>query len=208
MANINHLLAAVGKVADAYAPYAPDPNDNDSLLNDNDPGSDDGDLNDDPRRYDPANDEAAEEHAEDEDQESDFRRRKPLGTVMLLQKLKDEAEVRFMTELEAENQAIVQRNAKLPPTREQQNRKRLTQLKLKTAKIQAELELDRQLKLEEKRYVEARMLQRKTNLTVAEKKAEAEDIRHSQIAFSTTCPEAHPDWRKQVAEEFRSKSVR
>jgi hypothetical protein len=207
MATLQHLIAALGKVADAYAPYAPDPNNSDSDLNDDDP-DDDGDHNDGLGSYYPADDEADKENADDDDQESDFRRRKALGTMMLLQKLEHEAELRFMTELEAENQAIVQRNAKLPPTREQQNRKRLTQLKLKTAKIQAELELDRQLKLEEKRYVEARMLQRKTNLTVAEKKAEAEDIRHSQIAFSTTCPEAHPDWRKQVAEEFRSKSVR
>jgi hypothetical protein len=126
---------------------------------------------------------------------------------MLLQKLEHEAELRFMTELEAENQAIVQRNAKLPPTREERNRKRLAPLKLKTAQIHGELELDRKLKLEEKRYVEARKLQRKANLTVAEK-AEAEDIRRSQIAFSTACPEAHPEWRKQAAEAFRAKSVK
>ena len=104
---------------------------------------------------------------------------------MLLQKLEHEAELRFMTELTAENQAIVQRNAKLPPTKQELNRKRLAQLKLKTAQIQDELEVDRQLKVEEKRFVGARMLQRKANMTVAEKKAEAENIRRGQMAFST-----------------------
>jgi hypothetical protein len=81
-------------------------------------------------------------------------------------------------------------------------------LKLKTAQIQDELELDRKLKLEVKRYVEARMLQRKANLTVAEKKAEAESVRRSQIAFSTACPEAHPEWRAIAKEEWRLKSVK
>jgi hypothetical protein len=103
MANLQHLIAALGKVADAYAPYAPEPNDDDSDLNDDDSGSDDGDPNDGPRSYDPADDEADKENAEDEDQESDFRRRKALGTVMLLHKLDREAEGRFITELKTEN---------------------------------------------------------------------------------------------------------
>lgn len=62
---------------------------------------------------------------------------------MLLQNLEHEVELRFMTEFKTENQAIVQRNAKLPPTKQELDRKRLAQLKLKTAQSQDELELDR-----------------------------------------------------------------
>lgn len=39
MATQQHLIAALGKVQDAYAPYAPHPNDDDSDLN-GDPGND------------------------------------------------------------------------------------------------------------------------------------------------------------------------
>jgi hypothetical protein len=130
-----------------------------------------------------------------------------MSAAMLLQKLEAEADARFGTEWKAKNQAIVQRMAKLPHSNEERKSNQLTQLKLKTAQIQNELELDRQLKLEEKRYVEARMLQRKANLTVAEKEAEAEDIRQGQISFSRVCREAHPEWRQIAAEEFRLKSV-
>jgi hypothetical protein len=198
---LNNLLAALREVA----ADTPDPNDDDSDWNEDDPAADGGDPNDDPRSYYP---DATDTDNAEEDEESDFRRRKPLGTVMLLHKLEREAEGRFITELKAENLAIVQRNAKLPPTKQELDHKRLAQLKLKTAQIEDELKLDRQLKLEEKRYAEARMLQRKASLTVADKKAEAESVRQGQITFSTACPEAHPDWRKQVAKEWRSKAVK
>jgi hypothetical protein len=132
-----------------------------------------------------------------------------MTATMLLQKLEAEADAMFRTEWKARNQRIVQRMAKLPPSKQEQDRNRLAQLKKKTAQIQDELELDRQLKLQEKRYVEARMLQRKANLTVAEKQAEAEKTRQFQISLSrTVSPEYHPDWRQIAAEEFRSKSGR
>jgi len=74
-------MAALGKVADAYAPYAPDPNDDDSDLNDDDPGNVDDDPLDDPRSY-----------PDDDDDENDFSKAKISSMVMLLQKLEDEAE--------------------------------------------------------------------------------------------------------------------
>jgi hypothetical protein len=84
MANLQHLITALGKVQDAYAPYAPDPNDDPDATDDpnGDPDNDDGDPLDDPRSYSPN-----EDTDEDEDQESDFRRRKPIGMVMLLERL-------------------------------------------------------------------------------------------------------------------------
>ncbi len=107
---------------------------------------------DDPRSYYP-DEHADKEDAEDEDgdDEDDFARPKPFRTVMLLQKLEAEAEATFNTEWKARNQEIVRRNAKLPPSKEKQNRNRLLQLKRKTAPIRDEFELDLQLKLEEKR---------------------------------------------------------
>jgi hypothetical protein len=209
MADLQKLIAALNAVSDAYQP---DPNDDPDSTDDpnDDPGNDDGDPSDDPRSYPDDEDDADKENAEDEDgdDENDFSRPKVFSTVMLLQKLENESDLRFGTEWKARNQEIVRRNARLPPSRQEQDRNRLAQLKLKTAQIHYQLELDRKVKLEEKRYLEARMLQRKANLTVAEKQAEAEVVRQGQISFSRICPEAHPDWREMAAKEFRSKSGR
>jgi hypothetical protein len=87
MANLQHLIVALGKVADAYAP---DPNDDPDASDkdpEDDPGNDDGDPLDDPRSYSPDDDEADRENAEDKDgdDEDDFSRPKIFSTVMLLQ---------------------------------------------------------------------------------------------------------------------------
>jgi hypothetical protein len=85
MANLQHLIAALGKVADAYAP---DPNDDPDASDkdpEDDPGNDDGDPLDDPRSYSPDEDEADRENAEDKDgdDEDDFSKPKVFSTVML-----------------------------------------------------------------------------------------------------------------------------
>src|ERR1700730_13197755 len=122
MANLQHLIAALGKVADAYAPYAPDPNDDpdasDKDPND-DPADDGGDPNDDSRNYSPDDDEADKENAEDKDgeDEDDFSKPKIFSTVTLLNKLENEADQRFITERKARNQEIVRRNTRPPLTK-------------------------------------------------------------------------------------------
>jgi hypothetical protein len=163
MANLQHLIAALGKVADAYAPYAPDPNDDpdasDKDPND-DPADDGGDPNDDPRSYYP-DDEADKENAEDKDgdDEDDFSKPKIFSTVMLLNKLENESDLRFKTEWKARNQEIVRRNVRpplTPPSRADQNRTQLLRLKRKTVEIDNELKLEQQVEDQFQRYVEAR----------------------------------------------------
>jgi hypothetical protein len=158
MANLQHLIAALGKVADAYAPYAPDPNDDDDDAGDpnDDPGNDDGDPLDDPRSY-PDDDEAPDK--DEEDDEDDFSRPKIFSTVMLLNKLQHESDVRFDTEWKARNQEIVRRNVRppvTPPSRTDQNRAQLLRLRKKTVEIDNELKLEQHVEDEFQRYVEAR----------------------------------------------------
>jgi hypothetical protein len=164
MANLQHLIAALGKVADAYAPYASDPNDDpdasDKDPND-DPGNDDGDPLDDPRSYSPDDDEGDKENAEDKDgdDEDDFSRPKIFSTVMLLKKLENESDLRFKTEWKARNQEIVRRNVRPPVTplsRADQNRTQLLRLRKKTVEIDNELKLEQQVEDQFQRYVEAR----------------------------------------------------
>jgi hypothetical protein len=160
MANIQHLIAALGEVADAYAP---DPNDDPDASDkdpEDDPGSDDGDPLDDPRSYSPDDDEADRENAEDKDgtDEDDFSKPKVFSTVMLLNRLQAEADLRFDTECRAENHAIVQRNVKPPPrlpSKLDQNRAQLLRLQKKTAEIDNELKLERRVEDQFQEYVQA-----------------------------------------------------
>jgi hypothetical protein len=163
MATIQHLIAALGKVADAYAPYAPDANDDpdasDKDPND-DPADDGGDPNDDPRSYYPDNEADKEDAADkDGDDEDDFSRPKVFSTVMLLNKLEHEADLRFKTDWKAMNQEIVRRNPGPPltqPSRADQKRTQLLRLRKKTVEIDNELKLEQQVEDEFQRYVEAR----------------------------------------------------
>jgi hypothetical protein len=152
MANLQHLIAALGKVADAYAPYAPDPNDDPDDTDDPeaDPGNDDGDPLDDPRSY---------PDEDDDDDEDDFSKPKIFSTVMLLQRLEHEADLRFKTEWKARNQEIVRRNSRppvTPPSKTDQSRAQLLRLRRKTSEVENELRLEQQVEDQFQRYVEAR----------------------------------------------------
>ena len=167
MANLQNLIAALGKVADAYAPYAPDPNDDpdasDKDPND-DPADDGGDPNDDSRNYSPDDDEADKENAEDKDgeDEDDFSKPKIFSTVTLLNKLENEADQRFITERKARNQEIVRRNTRPPltkPSKSDQSRAQLLRLRKNTAAIENEMTLDQEVENEFQKYVQARKRQ-------------------------------------------------
>jgi hypothetical protein len=161
MANLQHLIVALGKVADAYAP---DPNDDPDASDkdpEDDPGNDDGDPLDNPRSYSPDDDEADRENAEDKDgdDEDDFSRPKIFSTVMLLNKLQHGADLRFKTEWKGRNQEIVRHNARppvTPPSKADQSRAQLLRLRKKTVEIDNELKLEQQVEDEFQRYVEAR----------------------------------------------------
>jgi hypothetical protein len=136
MGNLQHLIAALGKVQDAYAPYAPDPNDDDSDLNDDDPGNDDGDPLDDPRSYSPDNDEADSENAEDKDgtDEGDFSKPRIFSTVMLLRRLKSEAEQKYY---EKRRLTAKQLRIKAAPTKLEQKSEKLKEMRQKAAEVES-----------------------------------------------------------------------
>jgi hypothetical protein len=202
MATIQHLIAALGKVADAYAPYAPDPND-DPDASDEDPNDDpddaDGDPLDDPRSY--PDDDEPDQH--DDDQESEFNRRKPLGTVMLLERLDEQAAFKADQDRAL---AARRRRIKAPPTKLQQKTEKLMEMRRQAAAAEHELKLSRELEAESKRLQEARLELYRANRTKREQQMLETDTRRMAIAFSTVCPEAHPDWRQHAAEAFRSRS--
>jgi hypothetical protein len=125
----------------------------------------------------------------------------------LLEKLQDEADLAFERNWEVRNQEVVRRNTRQPPTKEEQKRARLFRLRKETSEILDAMELDKQVETESRRYVEARLRQRKANLTVAEKKAQAEETRRGQIQFSRVIAENHPDWREHASEAFRNKKL-
>lgn len=152
---IDNLLAALREVA----ANQPDPNDDDSDWNEDDPADDN-----DTRSYDP--DEADEENAEDQDQESDFRRRKPLGTVMLLAKLDAEAEDRHS---ERCMEAGRERQIKPALTKVQEKNAKLLQMRRKADKAEFELKLNKQLKTETLRLQKANVKLYKANLTATDR---------------------------------------
>jgi hypothetical protein len=122
---------------------------------------------------------------------------KSMKAGKLLQKLEAEADLAFKTEREAQNLEVVRRNTKQPLTKAEQSRKTLERLRSHTAEIEMELSLRDKVEVESKRNLEARMKLRAANLTPAERKAQAEEIRRGQIAFSHVVAEAHPGWRTQ-----------
>jgi hypothetical protein len=85
-----------------------------------------------------------------------------------------------------------------PETKAQQCRTKLLQLSAKTAEIEYELDLRKQLEVESKRHAVATMKLKAANRTLSEQKTHDEETRRFQIALSrVTSPEQHPDWRLQ-----------
>jgi hypothetical protein len=184
-------MAALGKVADAYAP---DPNDDSDASDedpDDDPGNDDGDPQDDSRSYDP--------DEEDEDQESDFRKRKPLGTVMLLEHLEEQAE--FKADQDRRLTATRQRITDAPSNLEQKTAK-LMEMRRKANAVEQELKLNRKLEMETKRLQKARVELYKGNLTARDRIELETNTANMADWASQYCKEAASNWREEVRAAF------
>jgi hypothetical protein len=146
MANIQHLIAALGKVADAYAPYARDPNDDPDSRDDpnddpddsdkdpnDDPGNDDGDPLDDPRSYPDDDDDPDKDDEDDEDDEDDFSKPPVFNTVMLLERLE-------LEQMDWQDRQVVARQTTPAPTKLQQKNVQLSQIRRKAADAERELQ--------------------------------------------------------------------
>jgi hypothetical protein len=208
MANLQHLIAALGKVADAYAPYAPDPNDDpdasDKDPNDN-PGNDDGDPLDDPRSYSPDEDEADKENAEDKDgdDEDDFSRPKVFSTVMMLERLESEAEQKYY-----EKRRLTAKQLRITaPTELQQKSEKLMEIRRKAAEVEHELKLNQELEVQSKRLQKANLELYRANKTIKDRiELEADTERMASWA-SQYCKEAGNDWREQATAAFQNKKL-
>jgi hypothetical protein len=140
----------------------------------------------------------------DDDPEDDFSKPKVLSSVMLLEKLESEAEQRYYAKrrLTARQQRI-----KAAPTKLEQKSEKLMEMRRKTAAAEYELRMNRQLELETLRLQKAPGQLYRSNMTDKERKQLKTDTDRMAIAFSTVCPEVHPDWRRMAKEEFENKRL-
>jgi hypothetical protein len=209
MANLQHLIAALGKVADAYAPYAPDPNDDPDASDkdpEDDPGNDEGDPLDDPRSYTPDDDEADKENAEDKDgtDEDDFSKPKVFSTVMLLQRLESEAEQKYY---EKRRLTAKQLRIKAAPTKLQQKSEKLMEMRRKAAAIEHELKLNQEMEVQSKRLQKANLELYRANKTTKDRIELEVDIERMASWASQYCKEAGTDWREQATAAFQNKKL-
>src|ERR1700722_9042447 len=97
------------------------------------------------------------------------------------------------------------RIADTPKVRAARTRVKVDKVQSKTAAIQEELKAKRELAEETKLHAKAVLELREASLTTEERRARDADTLQFQKVFSRVCPEAHPDWRQQAAEEFGSR---
>jgi sirohydrochlorin ferrochelatase len=138
---------------------------------------------------------------EDDDQESVFRRRKPLGTVMLLERLEQQAEFK-----DDQDRALAARPRRLKgaPSRLEQKTDKLMEMRQKANAVEQELKLNRKLKLETERLQKDRVKLHKENLTTRDRmELEANTATMANWA-SHYCKEAGTNWREEVRAAFGS----
>jgi hypothetical protein len=192
---LNNLLAALREVA----ADTPDPNDDDSDWNEDDPAADgDTDPLDDSGSYYP--DATDTEDAEDQDQESDFRRRAPIGTVMLLQRLEERAD--FKADQKDRALAARRLRTKGALTKLEQKSAKLMEMRRKTAAAEHELNLNQKLKLETKRLQKVRLELYKENLTATDRMELETDAANMADWASQYCKEAASNWREDARATF------
>src|ERR1700730_11356328 len=99
---------------------------------------------------------------EEDDQGSIFNRLKPLGTVMLLQKLEEQAEFKA-----DQDRALTVRRLRIkdPPTKLQQKSAKLMEMRRKANVVEQELNLNQKLKLETDRLQKAKVELYRSNMT-------------------------------------------
>jgi hypothetical protein len=84
----------------------------------------------------------------------------------------------------------------------------LCNLRKRTNDIRFQLELDKQLKLEEEKLLRASMELREANMTSAARKARDEEVHRGQLLLSpVVCREWSPDWRADATAEFRNRKL-
>ena len=103
----------------------------------------------------------------------------------------------------------IQFNTRYPETKSEQCRTKLLHLRAKTAEIEYELDLRKQVEAESKRHAVATMKLQAANRSMIEQKAHEAETRRFQIALSRiSSPEQHPDWREHAKAEFLAKGRR
>ena len=95
----------------------------------------------------------------------------------------------------------IQFNTRYPETKSEQCRTKLLHLRAKTAEIEYELDLRKQVEAESKRHAVATMKLQAANRSMIEQKA------HEALSRISS-PEQHPDWRERAKAEFLAKGRR
>lgn len=131
-----------------------------------------------------------------------------MNAQRLLNKLELEADSEWVKNYKRQKLETIQRNVTQPETKVQQDRKKLHQLRSRTAQAEYELKLRAELEQEQQRCFTAERELRAANLTLAERKAQEAETRDFQIRLSRiTSPEQHPDWREHCTATFRSRKL-
>lgn len=140
----------------------------------------------------------------DEDEEIDFRRRKPLGTVMLLQRLQKQAEFKA-----DQDRALVARRLRIkaPPTKLEQKSEKLMQMRRKAEEVEHELKLNQEFEVQSKRLQKANLELHKANRTNKERMEVEADTERMAAWASCYCKEAGNDWREQATAAFQNKEL-
>jgi hypothetical protein len=141
------------------------------------------------------------EEGDELDQEGDFRRRKPLGTVMLLGRLEEQAE--FKADLDR-SLAVRRHLIPPPPTKLEQKNTKLLQMRRQATAAENELKLNRQLEAESKRLKEAKVKLYKANQTAKDRIELETNTANMANWTSRYCKEAASDWREEVRAAFGS----
>jgi hypothetical protein len=124
--------------------------------------------------------------------------------VLLLERLEEQAEFKA-----DQDRALAARRLRIkaPPTKLQQKSEKLMLTRGKAAEAERELKLNRQLQAETLRLQKANLELYRSNMTDKERKQLKIDTDRMAIAFSTVCPEVHPEWRRMAKEEFENKRL-
>jgi hypothetical protein len=115
----------------------------------------------------------------------------------LYEKVMAEADRHFAKQWKKERQELVLLRTVRPPTKSEQDRKKLSQLRIETATIERELDLRKEVEVESQRNREARLKLLEANRTPEEKRAYDAEIRRGQLLYSRVVEENSPDWRSQ-----------
>jgi hypothetical protein len=124
--------------------------------------------------------------------------------VALIEKMATDAFLASRRKIEEDRIFAVQLK-RTPEAKAFEQRKHLRQLRARTAAIQNELKLKRDLEAETKRLVKAAMELQEATMTTDQRQERGAQVERMQILFSRVCPEASPLWREDADLAFRSR---